>query len=347
VATGSLPPGLTLNASTGLVSGTPTATGAFTVKVTDGLGHEAATTCPITIQDFAVTVSSNPPNAVEVLQGYSMGQPPFTAYQQQTITLTVTPVNGFNATLTATCTVSPAGSNAPSCSVTNPITSANYATGAAVTITAGSTSSPSPAGTYQLAITVADASVTGLSRMTTSLTFYVVQLAAPVALAPGGQETSPVSFFGPPVSNLTYTCDQTFNVTTQTIETQDLHIQCSFGSQTEPLPQTVQVTIDTNVTTATLRRNPARAFAALWLGIPAFVLIGCVGRKKLSRRTILQVLGLVVIIAALLQGIACGGGFTPPPAPLTPTGFYQIHIVGKDANNQVQTSAVIPLTVGH
>ncbi len=48
VATGTLPPGLTLNTSTGAITGTPTAGGSFTIKVTDANGL-MSTTCPFTI----------------------------------------------------------------------------------------------------------------------------------------------------------------------------------------------------------------------------------------------------------------------------------------------------------
>jgi len=49
IATGSLPNGLSLNSMTGLITGTPTAAGSFTVKVTDSLNHSSTGTCPITI----------------------------------------------------------------------------------------------------------------------------------------------------------------------------------------------------------------------------------------------------------------------------------------------------------
>ncbi|MGD1069448.1 MAG: putative Ig domain-containing protein [Bryobacteraceae bacterium] len=49
VATGALPAGLSLNASTGAITGTPTATGAFTVQVKDANQVTATTTCSITI----------------------------------------------------------------------------------------------------------------------------------------------------------------------------------------------------------------------------------------------------------------------------------------------------------
>jgi choice-of-anchor A domain-containing protein len=45
---GTLPAGLSLNASTGAVTGTPTASGSFTVQVTDAVG-DVSTTCAITI----------------------------------------------------------------------------------------------------------------------------------------------------------------------------------------------------------------------------------------------------------------------------------------------------------
>jgi Putative Ig domain len=51
IASGSLPPGLTLNSATGVASGTPTTTGIFpfTVQVSDTSGQVAQVTCSITI----------------------------------------------------------------------------------------------------------------------------------------------------------------------------------------------------------------------------------------------------------------------------------------------------------
>jgi hypothetical protein len=49
IASGTLPAGLTLNTSTGAVTGTPTAPGTFSIGVTDADGAVATTTCPITI----------------------------------------------------------------------------------------------------------------------------------------------------------------------------------------------------------------------------------------------------------------------------------------------------------
>ena len=49
VATGTLPAGLTLNTSTGAITGTPTAAGTFTIKVKDSAGSVATSSCAFTI----------------------------------------------------------------------------------------------------------------------------------------------------------------------------------------------------------------------------------------------------------------------------------------------------------
>jgi hypothetical protein len=46
---GTLPPGLTLNASTGAITGTPTASGSFSVKVVDSTSVSGTNTCPFTV----------------------------------------------------------------------------------------------------------------------------------------------------------------------------------------------------------------------------------------------------------------------------------------------------------
>lgn len=55
IDSGSLPVGLSLNAATGVISGTPTGQGVFPIvfKVTDSLGVTALASCPITINGEA------------------------------------------------------------------------------------------------------------------------------------------------------------------------------------------------------------------------------------------------------------------------------------------------------
>ena len=64
VSSGSLPPGLTLNSSTGLLSGTPTTAGgyAFTVKVTDTTGGSATQAATVTIVAAPSLANPAPPS---------------------------------------------------------------------------------------------------------------------------------------------------------------------------------------------------------------------------------------------------------------------------------------------
>ena len=60
IASGTLPPGLSLNASTGIVSGIPTSAGtfAFTIEVTDSLFSTALAACSISIASSTIVPSS-------------------------------------------------------------------------------------------------------------------------------------------------------------------------------------------------------------------------------------------------------------------------------------------------
>ena len=66
VSSGSLPPGLTLNASTGLLSGTPTTTGSstFSVNVIDANNGIATTSITLTVTASVTFTFSTPPSGV-------------------------------------------------------------------------------------------------------------------------------------------------------------------------------------------------------------------------------------------------------------------------------------------
>ena len=74
VSGGSLPPGLTLNASTGLLSGTPTDLGlySFTVKVTDAFGLTATQSLNMTVAVGPLVINATA-NASTVAQGGTLG----------------------------------------------------------------------------------------------------------------------------------------------------------------------------------------------------------------------------------------------------------------------------------
>ena len=88
ISAGSLPAGLTLNTSTGVVSGTPTAAGtaSFTAKVTDAKGKNATFATSITILGGMLTIALTSSGA--------------TAAPGGTVTYTVTATNSGQITLT-------------------------------------------------------------------------------------------------------------------------------------------------------------------------------------------------------------------------------------------------------
>src|ERR1035438_3738557 len=75
VSSGSLPPGLTLNSSTGTISGTPTTAGTstFTSKVVDKNGNSDTDTCTIVVAGSPVSLSCGSCGAGKAYtgQGYS------------------------------------------------------------------------------------------------------------------------------------------------------------------------------------------------------------------------------------------------------------------------------------
>ena len=74
VSAGTLPPGITLNASTGVLAGTPTAGGIsnFTIKVTDASGRSATQATSITILAGGVTITATA-NAATTTPGSTVG----------------------------------------------------------------------------------------------------------------------------------------------------------------------------------------------------------------------------------------------------------------------------------
>ena len=132
-----------------------------------------------------------------------------------------------------------------------------------------------------------------------------------------------------------------------------LGISCTFTPNQVVLadsPVAVQVTINTLVTTARLS-TPAGILAAIWLGMPAIVFLGTLRFGKLSRKALLQRLGILLLLVGLLQSIGCGGGFkntTPPSNNVTPAGVYSILVQGTDTSSGVvQSSVIVPVTVLH
>ncbi len=128
---GTLPPGLTLNTSTGAVTGTPTAAGTFTVKVTDAAGN-SSTSCMITINgplavtcaaintgDVGVAFDSGPMNVTGGTAPYTYSivgtLPPGLTLNTSTGEVTGTPTAAGTFSVRATDAV---GNSSTSCMIT-------------------------------------------------------------------------------------------------------------------------------------------------------------------------------------------------------------------------------------
>lgn len=92
---GTLPAGLTLNSSTGAVTGTPTASGLFSIQVTDAKSATGTTSSIAIGAGYTLTVN---PSNVTVVAG-----------QSATTTFTFTPYGGYVGTINFSCSGLPAG----------------------------------------------------------------------------------------------------------------------------------------------------------------------------------------------------------------------------------------------
>lgn len=142
IASGSLPTGISLNSTTGVISGTPTATGtsSFTLRVTDSASHQATKSCSLTIGSSGTLtiVTACPLPGGVVNQTYSAvtlqasgGTSPYTwsivsGSLPNGITLTSagvisgkpTVAGTFNFTLKVTDRATPAATKEKNCSLT-------------------------------------------------------------------------------------------------------------------------------------------------------------------------------------------------------------------------------------
>ena len=301
-----------------------------------------------TVEDFSPSVAATPGvtlNLVSVPQTYTNTNQPF---DPQTITFSAASLYGFGNSLALTCQVNQISGQSPTCSFSgNPIPFANdpacTSNSACTTITIGAAGSQ-PVGIYTVTITATD-TVTGLTH-TVPFPVAVVNNTLPIIVAPGVQNTTLVSFVSTadpktPV-HVNFSCQSVTGGTGVTCGTFNPVFSPS-SADVSTTPTSVTLTISGGSTSARLWTG-SRVLAALWLGMPAVVIIGSLRFGKPSRKKFLQLLGMLLLLIALLQGIGCGGGFTPPPPSKIPAGSYKMLVVGADSTG-VQTSAVIPINV--
>ena len=282
------------------------------------------------VQSGSFTILLSPASAT-VTQSFSNLNDPFFAHP---IKVTAQPLNGYNNTVTLSCSVSPPLTGG-SCAV-EPPSSGSLASGnlnTTLTISAGSST---PVGCYTVTVTGQDN--TGLMHSAT-LALSVINLANGVDMPPGGSNRTPVSFgcpTGTVISNLSCTLVAGTGIT-GTEDLSKIGGVCTFNPGSLTTPGMAVVTIS-GCTVAQLRmRMPI--FASFFLGMPGVVLLGSLRRGKRRPKNLLWILAFVLIASALLVGVGCGGY-----GQLTPTGNYFVLVQGTGANGTV-SSAVVPVTV--
>jgi hypothetical protein len=306
-----------------------------------------------TVRDFTLSISALPPvnGGTVVVQSFNNGNQPLVA---QTITLTTGDFQslGFSGNVTLSCVVTPMRKNGPTCTAPG--------SGAVIAAPNGSTTvtinapAAAPIRSYTVTLTATDQGLPTLSHQIT-LPFAVINYSPPGTITPTQAAITSVPFLGPSGSTVTFSCQSLTGLTTtgQQVNATGSQVTqlvtCTTNPQTTTTlnpnsPTSITVSISLPQQTAQLRSSGA--LAALWLGMPGIVLIGCVRFDKASRKKIFRVLALFLLLLALLQAIGCGGGFdrTQSGNNSLSAGSYQVLVVGT-ANGTVQTSAVVPFTV--
>jgi hypothetical protein len=318
-----------------------------------------------TVRDYSLTFSPSYPTSIAP---GSSNNPSSFSLLNQIIMVTVVPVVPDNPDpdlVTLTCSV-PASSPL-SCSVSP--TSLQPAKGSTmVTVTAGTSGAP---GFYPVTVAVADNTTSPLTMLSHQITFQVqvINTSQTISVLPGGSQTATAIFSSTSAQSITFSQgtaglqDTLCTLVTGSNANGNLPpggeslSNVGMGCTITPNPQTqpfnsgtasLKVTITTSSGQTAMLRRSRQMFAALWLGMPAIVLIGSLRRKELTRKTILRLMGFALITVAIAQGLGCGGGFknTPVVSSATPTGYYQVLVQGKGSDG-VTYSAIVPVNVGH
>jgi len=260
----------------------------------------------------------------------------------QTAKVTVTPsyTGSVNASCDASampgaqCTVTPANPVAITASMLATVSVAlNVPTSAA-------------AGSYNISLTVADAS--GQPTQTLLLPLTVIQdfeifSSTPSQTVTAGQTTGPYNFTVQPVGS-SFT-----GAVTLTCSGLPLGAQCLFNPSTAVTPGTSAAAVIMTISTATSsanNRSRLPLFYAMWLILPGMVLVcGATGRQRMKFRFRLAA-SAISLFAILLLLTSCGGGSNNTTTTTTgqggtKPGTYNVIVTGTSGTLTHQAPAVI------
>jgi uncharacterized repeat protein (TIGR03803 family) len=319
VTSGSLPDGIALNTSTGVLSGTPTTPGSFpfTVRVTDSESTPKSAT---------VNLSINVVHAPLVTPGVTLTVTPQSIALGATPTLTAT-VNGIAGVPTPTGTVQ---FSANGSSIGAPVTLDASSGTATATITS---LVPSSTGTFGIAVAYSgDSNYTPGNIATGALTVTAPSTAAITAspttitvTAPGASGATTLHLANFPAGTISLTCAGL-----------PTGAQCVFGTPSAGTNggSTAKLSITTTAGTRSAIASSRNAFYALVL--PGMLALAGLRRRRRISSVLLALLLMLPFAAALT---ACGG--SKPPVTPTPAGTSAITVTATTGSQ----SATIGLTL--
>ena len=343
---------------------------------TNFTGNSASTTQ--TVEDFSLTPSPASSTPIIVMQTLTNASNLFTQLGQTTsggtpMSVSATPLYGFGDGLNVACSVTPAPQNSNFCSLSSSALGFGSSNTVAVAINTcpSSGSSCASVGVYTVTVTATDAVVGTLMHSATFTVSVINYATPPVSFLQGigGSGMTTVMFAG--ATGVTLNSLQCAKVIgsglntageNQTIDPPGVApamvgLGCTFSPASLQLanPATsmssTQLTVSGIQNTAMLRRSNG-ILMAIWLAMPAFVLIGPLRHRKFSRKTILQSLLLLLTLIALMQGVGCGGGFTATSSSTGSAGqgallgSYSVLVEGTGSDGATYY-AVVPVNVGH
>ncbi len=286
------------------------------------------------------------------MQGFSPGSvlPNGTASSN----LVLTPLNGFNETVSFTCAITPAPPGNQGCLV-SPAT-VTPPTGAAVTITTDNSAGSWTAGSYTVTITATPSSGTGTQMASQLLTVLSVTPTFTITLQQPITPTSvPAGSAGKGTINVNPVNGYTGNVTLSCSSVNPVVVSppvCAFNPAIVNVPATTSSTLLINTIgplTPITQTNGARGYYAFLLPLPMLALLGAG-----ARRTKLRLWGFLLLLLAsamILLMPACGTTTTPTPITntslITPNGTYTFTVTGVDANgiSASNTTSTVTLSV--
>jgi subtilase family serine protease len=314
--------------TTALPSGTNNVTATYEGDAVNSGSTSSATTVIVSTPDFTLGTA---PGSATVVAGHPA----------PAVTVTITPVNGFNQLLTFTCPSAPTG---VSCAF-NPATITPSGSAVTTSLTISTAASMTGLSAQSITVSAAGTSTTHTQAVTltvntpTDQSFTLAPTAATLSVAQGSPTSTTITMT--PVNGfntaLTYTC------TGQPSES-----TCTISPSTATTSAMVTLNVTTTAPTAMLRTPFGRGsrifYAALLPGL--FGIVFAAGSRKRSAYG-MRVLGVIVVLGCSTLWLgACSNSSSGTKNPGTPTGTYTLTVSATTGGaNPVTGTTTVQLTV--